>query len=411
MMSSRTSKADQSASDPRMSNQELQQKSAAVLPTLRKAGLLQRTIGNRAMGTLLQRQFQPNTAREKPNRPVIQRYFVIDSGAEEYPAKKEYRKYLKNKDAANDDQFFISQVEQDDSFYSAEKGKDNKYGPNLVYKSNANLAVSDNLDLAIEETDGEPKVFFATKDRIQEANDVLKGSVELVLTNKILQIASSGGTKTLFQVIPSVPDKKEKGLDVKTPQRCNEAAQFVTGAVGLEMKGNQKVYQLLTELLTRVTGRDFVAEYKDAYEKAVNNRDTADLLAVMDDLSTEFRRVRNDEETIAIMKELNMNEYMIPKIGDAITTFGIATRTEESAADKNEIFMYHFASVVARSGPDYITMENYARRDEKSKGTLSGGDPLYFFKMHGTADSAKSWHNHMVGTGNFIGAVVSFVVN
>ncbi|MDF2718760.1 MAG: hypothetical protein K0R28_5685, partial [Paenibacillus sp.] len=386
-------------------------KSAAGIPQLRKADHLQRTIGNQATGRLLQRQLHSAAAATRPDRPVIQRYFAIDTGDEEYPVKQEFRKFRKNKDATDDDQFFISQEEKDDSFYTADKGEDNKYGPNLVYKSNANLMVSDNLDLAIEETSGEPKVFFATKDRVNEANDVLKGKVQLKMTGKILQIASSGGTKTLFQVIPAVPEKKEQGLDVKTPQRCNEAAQFVTGAVALDMKGNHKVYKLLTELLTRVTDRDFVTEYKDAFDQAASNRKMDGLLSVIDDLSTEFRRVQNNEETIKIMKEFNMNEHMIPKIGDAITTFGIATRTEESVADKSEIFMYHFAGVVARSGPDYITMENYARRDEKSKGTLSSGDPLYFFKMHGTADSAKSWHNHMVGTGNFIGAAISFVVN
>jgi hypothetical protein len=30
--------------------------------------------------------------------------------------------------------------------------------------------------------------------------------------------------------------------------------------------------------------------------------------------------------------------------------------------------------------------------------------------MHGSAESEKNWHNNMLGTGNFIGAVISFVV-
>jgi hypothetical protein len=66
--------------------------------------------------------------------------------------------------------------------------------------------------------------------------------------------------------------------------------------------------------------------------------------------------------------------------------------------------------VIAKSGPDYITMENYARRDEKSKGTLSAGDPLFFFRMYGTHEQPRTWHEAQVATGSFAGTVLSFVV-
>lgn len=411
MTMSEPGRRDKSAQRSPDGAREKQAPESAIIPPRDDVFRLQRTIGNQATGRLLQRRFDAARTPSMSERPVIQRYAVIKSGDDRYPVKKEFRRLLKNKDASGDEDFFISQEERDGSYFGKEKGANDKYGPNLVRKSNADLMVSDQLDLAIEDTSGEPKVFFATKERVNEANELLQGKVRLKMTGKILQITSEGGTKMLYQVIPVVPDKKEQGLDVKTPQRCNEAAQFITGAIGLDLQGNRKVYQLMTELLKRVTGRDFVGEYTEAYNLAVDTGKTNALLAIMDEISTEFRRVKDDAETIEIMKELNMNEYMMPKIGDAVTTFGIATAAEESVADKSEIFMYHFAGVVARSGSDYITMENYARRDEKGNGTLSGGDPLYFFKMHGSAESEKNWHNNMLGTGNFIGAAISFVVS
>lgn len=105
-----------------------------------------------------------------------------------------------------------------------------------------------------------------------------------------------------------------------------------------------------------------------------------------------------------------LNEFMEPKIGDAVATIGMGTQDEDNSMDKDSIFPYHFGGVVARSGSDYITMENYARRDEKGASTLSSGDPLYFFKMHGNATMERNWHQEMVGTGNFIGSVISFVI-
>ena len=99
-----------------------------------------------------------------------------------------------------------------------------------------------------------------------------------------------------------------------------------------------------------------------------------------------------------------------PEIGDSITTFGVATAEEEKGINKDETFLYHFGGVVAKSGSDYITMENYARRDEKGKGTLSSGDPLFFFRMYGNHKEAKNWHEAQLATGSFAGTVLSFVV-
>jgi hypothetical protein len=46
--------------------------------------------------------------------------------------------------------------------------------------------------------------------------------------------------------------------------------------------------------------------------------------------------------------------------------------------------------VVAKSGEDHITMENYARHEETR--TLSSGDPQWFFQMYGPHRNMQSFH-------------------
>jgi hypothetical protein len=130
-------------------------------------------------------------------------------------------------------------------------------------------------------------------------------------------------------------------------------------------------------------------------------------------MSTEFRRLQGEDEEgmNALLAEHNLNQFMAPEIGDSITTFGVPISDEEKSIDRDEVFLDHFGGVVAKSGSDYITMENYARRDEKSKGTLSSGDPLYFFRMYGNQTEPRNWHEAQLATGSFAGTVLSFVVS
>ena len=73
------------------------------------------------------------------------------------------------------------------------------------------------------------------------------------------------------------------------------------------------------------------------------------------------------------------------------------------------MFAYHFATVVARSAADYITMENYARGERED--LISAGDPLFFFRMYGTQLDGQTWHDKQLASGNFRGAIFSFQVH
>ena len=118
----------------------------------------------------------------------------------------------------------------------------------------------------------------------------------------------------------------------------------------------------------------------------------------------------NAKEMEAVLADLNLNGYMMPKVGSVIVTHAQATDAQQ-AGRTPDTFLYHFGSVVATSGTDYITMENYARRDTAvGTATASGSDPLFFFKMYGPEQGGETWHDKAPATNAFLGATITFVV-
>jgi hypothetical protein len=351
---------------------------------------------------------------ETSSSNTIQRFITIDNGSNDYPVKKESRKWKKDKSVPNDNSFFVSQEEQNGSFFHQDG---NEYKANLVSKSNANLMVSENYDLAIE-AGVEAKSFFATTSRISEANGALGGRIQLKKTKKYLRITDGKGRqKKLFQVIPFVPENKKligkegEGLDMRVPQRCNEMAEMVTGKIPLESSAETQLFNLMIKLIKDLTNHDYAPELREAGLLAARDRENGAkaYLDAQDAIQAAFKDLYDNrqDELIQEFTRNHLNEAMDPKIGSAITTFSAATEAE-MPQDKNTFFGYHFGSVVAKSGSDYITLENYARRDaDVGLSTGSSNDPLFFFRMLGPQ---KSWHQNMLDTGDFIGRVMSFVV-
>jgi hypothetical protein len=196
-------------------------------------------------------------------------------------------------------------------------------------------------------------------------------------------------------------------------------ADFVSGSKGVDLAATTKVNVVLANILDQVT--ENAHKYADTLNEKIQTASKKGGEAFKDyfdftgKLSTEFRRLQKDESTKATMdkllKEANVNEFMTPEVGNAIVTISATTPEEADSRDKENTFLYHFGTVVAKSGSDYITMENYARREEKNADKLSSGDPLFFFRMYGTKKDEKTWHESNLATGSFVGAVLSFVVN
>ncbi|MGW5334191.1 eCIS core domain-containing protein [Streptomyces bauhiniae] len=363
---------------------------------------------------------ETGTAPEGGRAPV-QRYVEISPEAANYPSKHRRSSLGSNKSAESDDHFFPSQQEAGGSYFSDAQTRT----ANISFNGSVPLRLSDAFDLAIEQGPGESKVFFATEDHIRAANEALEGRVSLRRGSRFLKVTGESGELRLYQVKPVVETKrtgaagalgmtkKATGLSILTPQRCNEMAEFVTGQQGLSAQGIGAWENFLARVLDLVDGGGsaYLDGVKEAFEKGVAG-DQGAYLSYSETMSRTFQDLKeaNSSALEAALRELGLNEFLPPPPpGSALVTVGYGDAAQEASRDRDNTFEYHFGATVATSGNDYVTMENYARRDPGvGNATASGGDPLFYFKMYDTRpESSDTWHGTQVSTGGFIGAILS----
>ena len=269
------------------------------------------------------------------------------------------------------------------------------------------LRVSDDYQMAIENSDlgnRQPKNFFLTGALLTASNLALTNAgaaVQLVASGGTISILTGWwGTVTLQRVTASYTGH---GSPDDLPQNCNLIAEAVTGRHGAQGQGNTAV-TAARRALYGGTGnpsldelRGYVRDYGDASTR-----------------------------TNAFPGQRNLNQFANPGIGDA---YMIATQepfseydeftamrpvTEEEWARYNVLvkkfskpssgrkkildvesgrtrtlgWSFHFAGVVASSGDDRVTLENYARGDDRR----GGGDPRWYFQMYSQSTSGQTFH-------------------
>ena len=260
--------------------------------------------------------------------------------------------------------------------------------------ANTRLLVSDDGRLAVDAR-GEAKTFFAEDLTLCKAS-----GVTLEATGRSLQFSDRLGVPhRLAELQPAVDGAH--GLDVRTPQDCERMAAFVSGRNVSDAPLEHM--RIVASLLDRATGD---GRWVDEVENAKNLQRTRDLMFVrLRKLDAEDRR-----RLAEALGGAPLNERADPRPGAVLVTFGSATTDEMQAAEaaKQAVFEYHYGAVVARSGTDYVTLENYARRKKRAKHLLMGGDPLFFFRMYGRGPG-QTWHERQ--SGDFLGQPISFVVS
>lgn len=314
----------------------------------------------------------------------VQRYAVYSSDHPGYPGKYKSGKGLLGSklEVDNGPGFFLSQ-------HLSAEGKfiDSAGTANIRDNSAPPLQISDGLDLAIE-YGVEAKCFYATKDQVKAANQKLKelnGRVSFTTSSRRLLITTDSGKNIeLRQVLPMMTrvGQQLEGLDVRVPQRCNEMAEFVTRQV--DVQGRMNDVMTLAKIIDRAGGHgmaDAISRLRENYakQKAPTQSIKDGYTEVTNEIIEIFKVMgnKNPEEIEKAIRELGLNQYLdAPNIGDVMATSNTS--------------MYHFGGVVAVSGPDFITMENYWRGTAGAgTGTMSSGDPLYYFKMYG---QQRTWH-------------------
>ncbi|MFJ2746141.1 DUF4157 domain-containing protein [Streptomyces sp. NPDC087440] len=343
--------------------------------------------------------------------PSVQRMHVIKAGSAEYPAK--------NPDS---DDFFVGQEPNDRDSWFDEQSSHAPPKPHLVYKGEVDLAVSDGFDLAVEHAGAgqEPKNFFATDKQFSDSVKKLPGAhqnkgMSLSKTGRTLTIEGRGKKVTLYEIEPKLRKEKggpkTKGLEVTGPQRCNEMIGVVTGKRSMARGADAQYWEVLEKFLVRL---DPQGGWKGRYQEAMDlgsDGDTEPYMRTTEAMSGRFQElVKEDEEKAeAALKALGINQHApTPKVGEGMTT--MTQPNAEQAGGMRGATPFHFGGVIARSGDDYITMENYFR--EQKEGTLptsSANDPLWYFRMYGQ-EAGRTWHEGWTGAGLFVGATITMTL-
>ena len=351
-------------------------------------------------------------APEPERGAVLQRYSEVAPGEQGYPQKRVEGQPA----AADDDRFFVSQEQQQGRWFTPESTDQFNAEANIVNNTDVPLRLSEKLNLAIEDTGRQAKVFFATQDKIDKANERLRGQLDLTHSNLSLTLERQRrhlminlGTQTvvLWQVVPRLygPDRPSEvmpmqvGLDVRLAQRCDDTAEKVTGRVGATADYARVYFHTLADILGE-GDPEVTAKYKDNYDEAAA-RATEGGPAAADHQLT-YRTIAREMVQYAqelpadtldrMLRTHKLSRYMErPKVSDIVMIRG-----SEGGVP------YHFAGVVATDGSDYVTLENFARHDPViGDQTASSGDPLWYFQMYGTDTDAETFYDYWTARGDF----------
>lgn len=246
------------------------------------------------------------------------------------------------------------------------------------------LRVSDDYKMAIEDTNlrnRQPKTFFATAEVLTAANQALRtknSGISLQQTGNAITIVGRLWEYRLLEVRPLF----QNGDPDLLPQNCdsitNKVAPFEDARVG------RVAFHVMWKLiggrwtLDTLTGTAAMRRYaavRDAPSGWGSN--------------SPWRQ--------------GVNEYAAPNVGEAYVIHTMESE-EDQKPEENQVMHYtadgrgderrtlawgfHYAGVVAQSGKDRITLENYARGDDRK----TNPDPRWFFQMYGTKRVEQSFH-------------------
>lgn len=310
--------------------------------------------------------------------------------------------------AVFDAQVIDPHVGGNDEFLTAQGGNVAKVEDAPAHLS---LRVSDDNEMAIEDSDlrtRQPKAFYATAAVVAAANQRLTAvgsKVKLVAGAGSITIWTGWSSQKVLNIV--TPQHNNATADT-LPQNCNAVGAKVIGA------GAQDTANLGTDLPLEVAARlapkarviyqQEVAAFTEAFARNEQPAEVNDA-AHLNDIAKEFVQSGTDKQ----IKALGANRYAMPDVGEAfvIGTVGAqnpqtgTVRDYKSGQDRPLGWSFHFGGVVARSGKDRITLENYARGD--SRGDVRA-DPRWYFQMYGQTEG-QSFHEFHAGRAEYANPV------
>lgn len=313
------------------------------------------------------------------------------------------------------------------------------------------LRISDDYQMAIEETDlnrRQAKCFFAASGLIGKANTDLQrvGShFELVSLPETIEVYVPWKRQkyVLNKVVPRVVGRvSPKPLKMKAEQLCNEFASQLTGGNSetqlLPVYGSNslaapsralhtEVELVVAQLVAKAMGteRRDVPEFRkgdvvpereyrllrqtDEGNAEMKRRETR----AVNEIARKYVQALRSGGSQQVLRDLGINEFAAPEIGDSFVTKSVSSadpRTQtvtdiRTGKTFTPLWGYHYGGVVAKSGNDVVTLENYARLDEDKSVAdpkpVSGQDPRWFFQMYSTRNAKQTFHQAQIATGGF----------
>lgn len=304
---------------------------------------------------------------------------------------------------------------------------------NLRGASKKQLRVSDDFQMAIQDTDlstTQPKVFYATDKVFQDSRTKLRevgSKFELVKTSRVLTLWDGNSTqRRLTQLLPQKTEEPvDKPLMLQSKQECNEMSEQVSGVWNLGMYPTSSHLLPVKEVYSRVEWGGLtqlaalVAQLMGKSDGSQGERITqasreSEVHEITQKIGVEYYQALIDFEAgklDKILRYLKINQYASPDVGDAFVIGSVAgpddrgqltdLRTGITFKPK---WPYHFGGVVAKSGSDTVTLENYSRNDEVVGNRAA--DPRWYFQMYG-GGIGQSFHEANVALGGYANPVTT----
>ncbi|MBP2316016.1 hypothetical protein [Azospirillum soli] len=368
---------------------------------------------------------------------MVQPYFTIGRGkvyVGRGPKKGKAPYAVIDKEGA-----FVSQVAYAGNFLES-SAKDAE--ANLHFARTTALRVSDDGQIAIEDSTLvklQPKTFFATDAVLAASQQGMTNSAyRLVKNGRTLKVVTQQGVeKTLKGVYPQPKGgKTPKAYRARMPQNCNNISGMVTsgnnGATTGRMVPNGadelasfaayaenrrehvsptqasdvqfQIAELVATLMggqaSNVVGLADIELGEDMHRRR---------RAIIDRVAVEYANaLRGGGQGLnAHLRRLRLNQHAAPDVGEAFVTLSIAAegangKVQDLASGRSFTprWSYHFGGVVAKSGNDVVTLENYARGADGDPVGNASSDPRWYFQMYGLK-RGQSFHEAQVASGGF----------
>jgi hypothetical protein len=239
------------------------------------------------------------------------------------------------------------------------------------------MLVADDQQMAIQDTSGEPKEFYATREVIERSNSMLEtaGSVVGLHIHTDNSILLQRGGSPLNMVRPYLKHSEPDDIP-RFAVNCNVLASQITRASMAEYEfvltdetgENSKRFSVEGNSSAAIRSlADYLSTRSNLPSRKAAKKTITSMIGTKD-LEGEAPQIRNINSNAP---RLGANENASPEVGEAYATFSHRPPIDWGRKSLNHHWGYHFASVVAKSGEDAITLENYRRETELKHSLLT----------------------------------------